>query len=408
MKSPAEPAYILRALRPTLVVALCFLAALAGAGGVLFAVESSNWSGGSSQVIVREPLVRSSLPTTVVIAKPVLSKGFAPERIFAKRAAGVVTVFSYFRGESVGSSLEEGSGFVVDRAGIVLTAAHVIVSAKHSTTLSAAARQVYVQFEDGDRVRAHIVGWDPYDDVGVLRVSPAAHALVPVPLGDSSSLSVGAPVAAIGSPFGAQTSLSVGVISGVDRTIPSLTTPYNLFDAIQTDAPINRGNSGGPLIDASGDVIGINAQLRSSVDSGFEGVGFAVPIDSAKRSLKQLLVSGHVAYAYLGLQTEDLTPTIARAFDYPVKRGALVSSVASGGPAARGGLRAGRRTVIWQNERLTIGGDIIVAIDGHPVGNSDDVARLVAERMVPGEAAWFTVVRNGQTRVIPVTLGSRP
>ncbi len=391
-------------MRPTLVVALCLLAALAGAGGVLFAVESSDWGDGSSQVIVREPLVRSSLPTTVVIAKPVVANGFAPQRIFAERSPGVVTVFSYFRG----SSLEEGSGFVVDRAGIVLTAAHVIVSAEHSTTLSAAARAVYVQFSDGDRVRAHIVGWDPYDDVGVLRVSPAAHALVPVPLGDSSALAVGAPVAAIGSPFGARTSLSVGVISGVDRTIPSLTTPYNLFDAIQTDAPINRGNSGGPLINAAGDVIGINAQLRSSADSGFAGVGFAVPIDSAKRSLEQLLVSGQVAYAYIGLQTEDLTPSIAKAFDYPVKRGALVSSVVAGGPAARGGLRSGTRTVIWQNERLTLGGDLIVAIDGNPVANSDDVARLVAERMVPGEAAWFTVIRGGQTRVIPVILGSRP
>jgi 2-alkenal reductase len=395
-------------VRPTVVVALCLLAALAGAGGVLFAVESSNWGDGSSQVIVREPLVRSSLPTTVVIAKPVVAKGFSPQRIFAERSAGVVTVFSYFRGKPAGSSLEEGSGFVVDRAGIVLTAAHVIVSAAHSTTLSAAAREVYVQFKDGDRVRAHIVGWDPYDDVGVLRVPPAAHALVPVPLGDSSSLTIGAPVAAIGSPFGAQTSLSVGVISGVDRTIPSLTTPYNLFDAIQTDAPINQGNSGGPLIDAAGDVIGINAQLRSTADSGFEGVGFAVPINSAKRSLEQLLVSGRVAYAYIGLQTEDLTPTIAKAFDYPVKRGALVSSVAPGGPAARGGLHAGTRTVLWQSQRLTLGGDVIVAIDGNPVANSDDVARLVAERMVPGEAAWFTVIRKGQTRVIPVILGSRP
>ena len=395
-------------MRPTLVVALCLLAALAGAGGVLFAVESSDWGEGSSQVIVREPLVRSSLPTTVVIAKPVVANGFAPQRIFAQRSAGVVTVFSYFRGRPSGTSLEEGSGFVVDRAGIVLTAAHVIVSAKHSTMLTAAAREVYVQFKDGDRVRAHIVGWDPYDDVGVLRVPPAAHALVPVPLGDSSALAVGAPVAAIGSPFGAQTSLSVGVISGVDRTIPSLTTPYNLFDAIQTDAPINQGNSGGPLINAAGEVIGINAQLRSNADSGFEGVGFAVPIDSAKRSLEQLLVSGHVAYAYIGLQTEDLTPTIAKAFDYPVTRGALVSSLAAGGPAARSGLHAGRRTVIWQNERLTLGGDLIVAIDGNPVANSDDVARLVAERMVPGEAAWFTVIRAGQTRVIPVILGSRP
>ena len=137
-------------------------------------------------MIVREPLVRSSLPTTVVVSKPVLANGFAPQRIFAERSPGVVTVFSYFGGKPAGSSLEEGSGFVVDRAGIVLTAAHVIVSAERlDDALRAPARAVYVQFGDGDRVRAQIVGWDPYDDVGVLRVSPAAHALVPVPLGDS-------------------------------------------------------------------------------------------------------------------------------------------------------------------------------------------------------------------------------
>ena len=394
-------------MRPTLVVALCLLAALAGAGGVLFAVESSDWGDGGSQVIVREPLVRSSLPTTVIVSKPVLAKGFDPKRIFAERSPGVVTVFAQFGRSSARATLEEGSGFVVNRAGIVLTAAHVIVSRDGAAALSVPARTIYVQFGDGDRVRAKIVGWDPYDDVGVLHVSPAAHRLVPVPLGSSADLAVGSPVAAIGSPFGARSSLSVGVISGVNRTIPSLTTPYNLFDAIQTDAPINQGNSGGPLLDAAGDVIGINAQLRTSLESGFEGVGFAVPVDSVKRSLAQLLASGHVAYAYLGLQTEDLTAAIARTFDYPVRQGALVSSVAPGGPAARAGLRPGSRTVVWQDQRLTIGGDAIVAIDGAAVKNSDDVARLVAQRMVPGEAAWFTVIRDDRTLVIPVTLGAR-
>jgi S1-C subfamily serine protease len=219
---------------------------------------------------------------------------------------------------------------------------------------------------------------------------------------------VGQPVAAIGSPFGAATSLSVGVVSGTGRTIPSLTTAYDLLDAIQTDAPINQGNSGGPLLDARGRVIGINAQLRSSLESGFEGVAFAVPIDSAKRSLTQLLASGHVSYAYLGLKTEDLTPAIATAFRLPARHGAIVGSVDPGGPAALGGLRGGRRTVMFESERLTLGGDIIVAIDGTPVANSDDVARLVAERMVPGEAAWFTVWRNRKNVVIPVRLGARP
>jgi S1-C subfamily serine protease len=220
-------------------------------------------------------------------------------------------------------------------------------------------------------------------------------------------VAVGQPVAAIGSPFGAETSLSIGVVSGTDRTIPSLTPTFQLYDAIQTDAPVNRGSSGGPLLDADGRVIGINAQIRSTLAGGFDGVSFAVPIDSARRSLAQLLASGHVSYAYLGLVTEDLTPAIARAFGYPVARGALVDRVAPGGPARHAGLRPGTRTVLWQNERLTLGGDAIVAIDGEKVRSANDVARLVAERMAPGEAALFTVVRNGRTLVIPVTLGSR-
>jgi S1-C subfamily serine protease len=376
---------------------------------VLFAVETGGWHAGSSPtVFVREPLIRASLPSMVVVSKPVLAHGFAPEKIFAERSPGVVTVFAYFGTKPGSASLEEGSGFVVDRAGDVLTAAHVLVSTGAGAVPAAPANNVYVEFGDGDRVPARIVGWDPYDDVGVLRVAPSSHELVPVPLGNSAGVAVGQPVAAIGSPFGTQTSLSVGVVSGIDRTIPSLTTAYSLFDAIQTDAPINEGSSGGPLLNAAGQVIGINAQIRSSLESGFEGVGFAVPIDSARRSLEQLLGSGHVAYAYVGLQTEDLTPAIAKAFGYKAERGAIVDSVAKGGPAAAAGLRPGHRTVVWQNERLTIGGDTIIAIDAIPVSSSDDVARVIAERMVPGEAARFTVIRDGHQVVIPVTLGARP
>ena len=399
-------------MRLSSVAGLCVLAALAGAGGVLFAAETGGWFDGSRTVvqtgIVRQPLARTSLPPAIVVSKPVLARGFKPQQIFAERSPGVVTVFSHFGAKLGASTYEEGSGFVVGTRGIVLTAAHVIVSTSGSSALPAPAHMVYVQFSDGDRVPAQIVGWDPYDDVGVLRVSPSAHKLVPVPLGSSGDLVVGQPVAAIGSPFGAATSLSVGVISGTGRTIPSLTTAYDLLDAIQTDAPVNQGNSGGPLLDSHGRVIGINAQLRSSLESGFVGVAFAVPIDSAKRSLSQLLASGHVSYAYLGLQTEDLTPAIAKAFGYPVEHGAIVGSVDQGGPAALGGLRGGRHTVLFESEKLTLGGDVIVAIDGAAVANSDDVARLVAERMVPGEAAWFTVWRDGKNVVIPVRLGARP
>ena len=247
---------------------------------------------------------------------------------------------------------------------MILTSAHVIVSTTGTGLLTQPASAVYVQFDDGDRVKAEIIGWDPYDDVGVLRVPPTAHALMPVPLGTSAGLTVGQPVATIGSPFGAETSLSIGVVSGVGRTIPSLTTSYDLFDAIQTDAPINQGNSGGPLLDAAGRAIGINAQIRSSLESGFEGVAFAVPIDSVKRSLEQLLSSGHVDYAYLGLQTEDLTPVD--------REGLRLSGTARrdrrlrGEGRARGCSRAQAwsPSVLWQNQRMTVGGDAIVAIDG--------------------------------------------
>lgn len=265
-----------------------------------------------------------------------------------------------------------------------------------------AAGRVYVEFSDHDRVPAHIVGWDVNDDVGVLTVSPAAHALTPLPLGRSATLVVGQPVAAIGSPLGNEDSLGVGVVSAIRRSIASLTAPdFQLVDAIQTDASIAHGSSGGPLVDARGDVVGITAQIRSD-EGAATGIGFAVPIDAARRSLHDLVANGHVAYAYAGVTTEDMTPSIAQALGLKnVTFGALVDRVAAGG--------SGSRTV--EGVTVTPGGDVVVAVNGTKVSSADDLVRIVTNLLRPHERAVLTVVRNGARRTIvfrPAERSSHP
>jgi 2-alkenal reductase len=381
-----------------------------GGALVLVAASAFGWLGENSTktVIVRSPAPTAGDPSApVVAAKPLLGNGFQPAQIFRTRAAGVVTIISYF--DSPSASAGQGSGFVVSADGLILTNAHVITTAGQSGDKTSPARTVYVEFSDGDRVTAIVVGVDLFDDVGLLRVDPSQHSLDPVPLGDSSRVIVGEPVAAIGSPFGNADSLSVGVVSAIRRSIPSLTSIYDLVDAIQTDAPINHGNSGGPLFDARGRAIGINAQIRSSgAGSGFEGVGFAVPINSARRSMDQLLKTGGVRYAYVGIKTEDLTPAVAKKFGYAASRGALVDVVNAGSAAEKAGIKAGTRDEIYEGLGVKVGGDAIVAINGIPVSGAQDIVRIVTTRLVPGETARFTVVRGKQRRVVSVTLDQRP
>jgi S1-C subfamily serine protease len=269
-----------------------------------------------------------------------------------------------------------------------------------------AASQVYVEFKDGDRLAARIVGWDVYDDVGLLKVEPGDHTLRPLPLGDSSEVEVGEPVVAIGSPFGQTSTMTAGIVGATERSIESLTSEYSLVDAIQTDAPINRGNSGGPLFDARGLVIGINAQIRSESGTA-EGVGFAVPINSAVRTMEQLKETGDVRYAWVGITTQSVTPTLDRRFDFGAERGAAVQSIVPGSPADASDLEAGEREVEFGGVPIRPGGDVIVAIDDEPVENAEDVVRAVTQRL-PGETARFTVVRDGERVVVRIKLGERP
>jgi S1-C subfamily serine protease len=339
-------------------------------------------------------------------AKPLAGNGFNPRRIYASRSAGVVTIFSQYGTDPATADVAQGSGFVVSRRGYILTNSHVITNAGESASVEGADR-VYVEFQDRDRAQATIVGWDVFDDVGLVKVDPAAHALEPVPLGDSAAVSVGEPVAAIGSPFGNEDSIGVGVVSASHRSIESLTSNFALVDAIQTDAPINHGNSGGPLFDARGRVIGINAQIRSN-SGGAEGVGFAVPINSARRSMEQLIASGSVSYAFVGVTTEDLTPALARHFGYSVQHGAAIVSVQPGLPGAAAGLQGGHRDESYLGVDFKVGGDVIVAIAGHPVRSSEDVVRIVTDTLAPGQRVHFTVVRDGKRLDVPLRLAERP
>src|SRR5436190_11362319 len=219
-------------------------------GGVSVAVvgKATGWFGTTKRtVIVQTPPANEPASKTITRdpAKPLTGNSFRPDRIYARRSSGVVTIFSIYGSDSLAQEAQ-GSGFVVAPSGYILTNSHVITTAGGGGSGSArAAKQVYVEFQDRDRVKAKVVGWDIFDDVGVIKVDPGDHPLAPVPLGDSAQVVVGEPVAAIGSPFGNENSLTVGVVSATKRSIPALTSDYNLVDAIQTDAPINHGNSGG-------------------------------------------------------------------------------------------------------------------------------------------------------------------
>lgn len=399
-------------MRPGVIAAISLVSAVVGAVVVLLI-------GAATGIVDTDGTETVLLPTDTVdltfdgasrnqpTARPLAGNGFDPARIYGARSSGVVTIYSFFDGKADERHMSQGSGFVVSAQGIVLTSAHVVTTAGESETgRPEGADRVFVGFKDGDRVRAQIVGWDTFDDVGVLRVDPVAHALTSVPLGDSSSVVVGEPVAAMGSPFGNEDSLAVGVVSANARTIDALTSRYRVTDAIQTDAPITHGNSGGPLFDARGRVIGINAQIRS--DSGdSEGVGFAIPINAAKRSMRQLLASGRVAYGYVGVTTEDLTPSIARHLGYKIQEGAIVVEVREGSPGDRAGLHGGDGEEVFNGQRVTKGGDVIAAIDGHKVRSADDVVRSVAYRL-PGQVVRMAVVRDGRRMELRVKLGERP
>lgn len=354
-----------------------------------------------------QPSPRVETRRVEVVETRARGNGFNPATIYRRLAPGVVTVISNFDPERGRADDQEGlgSGFVLDEEGYVATNAHVVTTGEPGAMLDR-AEEVFVEFADGNRVPARSVGEDPNADVALLKIEPVGLSLTPLRLGSSRELAVGEPVAAIGSPFGEGQSLSVGVISAVDRDIESLTA-FRIGNAIQTDAAINRGNSGGPLLDAKGAVIGINAQIRSTSGGG-EGVGFSVPVDTVKRSLDQLRRNGRVAYAYLGVTSQPLYPQLADRLGLTARTGAVVTEVEPGSPADDAGIEAGRETIDFQGQEEVPGdGDVIVRADGNPIKNPGDLADVISLKN-PGDRVALGVVRGHRNRTLTTILAPRP
>ncbi len=385
---------------PRLVV-LVVVAALAGAGAAV-GIGSAVGTGDASTTVVRT--VRTvERPASPQNAAQTTGGALTPHQIYARSAPGVVVVtattvttvqnpFGFGQKEQAESL---GSGFVIDRQGHILTNAHVVLN----------ARSVKVGFTGGKTYPAKVVGLDRSTDVAVLKVDAPANALVPLRLGNSNTVRVGDPVVAIGNPLGEVRTLTAGVVSAISRTIDSLTPGVQIYGAIQTDAAINHGNSGGPLIDSHGDVIGITSQILSE-NNGNVGIGFAVPINTARQVAQELIRNGKVEHTYLGIEGAQLTAAIAQAINLPVKNGVLIERVLPGSPAAKAGLRGGSTTATIGGETLTLGGDVIVAVDGHQLHQFSYLAQTVSSKK-PGDRMTLTIVRDGARKTVEVTLAAR-
>ncbi len=350
-----------------------------------------------STVPSEEPAAAAEAEPQVVIETS--SPGFDAAQVFEEASPGVVTIRSVF-GEA---GAAEGSGFVLNDDGEIVTNAHVVTD--ESSGDRKPAEEVFVEFQDRNVVPAEIIGFDPFVDVALLRIEPNGIALQPLELGDDQELHVGQPVAAIGSPFGEQQSLSVGVVSATDRSVRSL-TQFQIAGAIQTDASINPGNSGGPLLDAGARVIGINQQIETSSGAN-DGVGFAVPISSIRRSIEQLREDGEADYAYIGVSTQALYPQLARKLGLDTTFGGLVSEVVSDGPAEKAGLEGGEDKLEFQAVPYRTGGDVILKVDDRSIVRPDDLAEVIAAHQ-PGEEVTLTILRDSEVKEVELTLGKRP
>jgi S1-C subfamily serine protease len=374
------------------------LAALLGAGAALsvgFVLDQDD--DGAQQVVTAVEAMDISTPARFMVGD---GGGMSIQAIYETRGPGVVQVISSSDApdDPVGEPTSaEGSGFVIDKAGHVVTNYHVVEGSS----------RVQVNFSSENGMEAEIVGADPSTDIAVLRIDAQGRALRPIPLGDSDAVRVGDAVVAIGNPFGLERTATAGIVSALQRQIRA-PNGFTIFKAIQTDAPINHGNSGGPLLSTHGEVIGVNSQIRTDgAGEGNVGIGFAVPINTVRQVVAELIRDGEVEHAYVGILMQDVSPDLAEEFRLPADEGVLVVEVRPNSPAQRAGFRAGDQDVVFNGENYVLGGDIIVRADGKDVDSPDDLQAIVTAKK-PGEFLTLEIQRGDQMRTVSVKLGRQP
>jgi S1-C subfamily serine protease len=381
-------------------------------GGVIVAVVGL--------IAISAGLVKSEGGTTTTVAAPltapISSKGSKSEstnvvnQIYKSDGEGVAFIeaevpasepqgaFPFGEPESEGGGVATGSGIVLDTEGHILTNNHVVEGASHITVKLG---------ESSNTETAKVVGADPATDIAVLQVEAPKSELHPLALGNSSEMEVGDPVVAIGNPFGLDRTVTSGIVSALQRQIQA-PNGFSIDNVIQTDAAINPGNSGGPLINSEGQVIGINSQIETGGSgNGNVGIGFAIPINTVRSELNQLINKGEVEHAFLGISGGTITPELAKALNLPVQEGVLVQSVVKGGPAEKAGIEGGNTSATIEGAQVSLGGDIITEVNGKKVSGMEEVVEIV-NAAEPGDELELGVLRNGSNKTATVTLGDRP
>lgn len=374
--------------------AALMIPALIGAGVALGVMAATGEFSDGDVTVIRE-----TAPLSTATSTPSDAAVVAEDAV--QRSDGALSVAEIVRRESPAVVLIEassdsgsgglGSGFLIDQDGHILTNAHVVDKSDDTT----------VTFSDGTKEKARILGADPSTDLAVLKIDTVPAGVRPVPLGSSSSLVVGQEVVAIGNPYGLERTATTGIVSALERAIES-PNGFTIQNAIQTDAAINQGNSGGPLFDRAGRVIGMNSQIASQ-NGGNVGLGFAVPIDTIKPIVKSVIDGGKPEHAWIGISGRELTPAMAKALGLEGRRGVVIAQVVEDGPAARADLKAATKP----DAEVPRGGDLIVAINGRPVQDMADVSRAVATREV-GDTITVTVLRDGREKTVTLRLEDRP